>query len=66
MPTLELLIDPDVDRLDLVCEDGSMFGEEYTLVSISDFVLGSTPGNTKVSNLSSTRSFEKDVANYHN
>lgn len=51
---LGIVVDPDVDRLALVCEDGSMFGEEYTLVSISDFVLSKTPGNT-VSNLSSTR-----------
>jgi len=48
------VVDPDVDRLAMVCEDGSMFGEEYTLVAISDFVLSNTPGNT-VSNLSSTR-----------
>ena len=59
-----IVVDPDVDRLALVCEDGSMFGEEYTLVSISDFVLSKTPGNT-VSNLSSTRAL-KDVTNYHN
>ena len=48
------VVDPDVDRLAIICEDGSMFGEEYTLVSISDYVLQHTPGNT-VSNLSSTR-----------
>ncbi len=58
-----IVVDPDVDRLALVCEDGSMFGEEYTLVSISDFVLSKTPGNT-VSNLSSTRAL-RDVTNYH-
>ena len=53
------MVDPDVDRFGaLVCEDGSMFGEEYTLVSISDFVLSKTPGNT-VSNLSSTRSVKR-------
>ena len=51
---LGIVVDPDVDRLALVCEDGSMFGEEYTLVSVSDYVLSKTPGNT-VSNLSSTR-----------
>lgn len=49
-----LTVDPDVDRLALVCEDGSMFGEEYTLVAVSDYVLTHTPGPT-VSNLSSTR-----------
>lgn len=49
-----LTVDPDVDRLALVCEDGSMFGEEYTLVAVADYVLTHTPGPT-VSNLSSTR-----------
>ena len=58
-----IVVDPDVDRLALVCEDGSMFGEEYTLVAISDFVLSKTPGNT-VSNLSSTRAL-RDVTNNH-
>ncbi len=48
------VVDPDVDRLAVICEDGSMFGEEYTLVSVADYVLQHTPGNT-VSNLSSTR-----------
>lgn len=52
-------VDPDVDRLAIICEDGSMFGEEYTLVAVSDYVLKHTPGNT-VSNLSSTRAL-KDV-----
>lgn len=51
---LGIVVDPDVDRLALVCEDGSMFGEEYTLVAVADYVLQNTPGNT-VSNLSSTR-----------
>lgn len=51
---LGISIDPDVDRLAFVCEDGSMFGEEYTLVAIADFILGKEKGNT-VSNLSSTR-----------
>ena len=51
---LGITVDPDVDRLALVCEDGSMFGEEYTLVAIADYVLTHTPGPT-VSNLSSTR-----------
>lgn len=51
---LGITVDPDVDRLALVCEDGSMFGEEYTLVAVADYVLTHTPGPT-VSNLSSTR-----------
>ena len=55
------VVDPDVDRLAIICEDGSMFGEEYTLVAISDYVLQHTPGNT-VSNLSSTRAL-RDVTN---
>lgn len=55
-----ITVDPDVDRLALVCEDGSMFGEEYTLVACADFVLKNTPGAT-VSNLSSTRAL-RDVA----
>lgn len=48
------VVDPDVDRLAIICEDGEMFGEEYTLVAVSDFVLSKNPGNT-VSNMSSTR-----------
>ncbi len=55
------VVDPDVDRLAIICEDGSMFGEEYTLVSIADYVLQHTSGNT-VSNLSSTRAL-RDVTN---
>ena len=55
------VVDPDVDRLAIICEDGTMFGEEYTLVSIADYVLQHTPGNT-VSNLSSTRAL-RDVTN---
>lgn len=51
---LGIVVDPDVDRLALVCEDGEMFGEEYTLVSVADYVLSHTKGST-VSNLSSTR-----------
>lgn len=51
---LGITVDPDVDRLAMVCEDGSMFGEEYTLVAVADYVLTHTPGAT-VSNLSSTR-----------
>ena len=53
------VVDPDVDRLAIICEDGSMFGEEYTLVAVSDYILKHKPGNT-VSNLSSTRAL-KDV-----
>jgi phosphomannomutase len=56
---LGFVVDPDVDRLAIVCEDGEMFGEEYTLVSVSDYILKNTPGNT-VSNLSSTKAL-KDV-----
>ena len=56
---LGFVVDPDVDRLAIVCEDGSMFGEEYTLVAVADYVLRKTPGNT-VSNLSSSRAL-KDV-----
>ena len=48
------VVDPDVDRLAMICEDGKMYGEEYTLVTVADYVLKHTPGNT-VSNLSSTR-----------
>ena len=58
------VVDPDVDRLAIICEDGEMFGEEYTLVSIADYVLSKTPGNT-VSNLSSTRGL-RDVTRNHN
>lgn len=56
---LGIVVDPDVDRLALICEDGTPFGEEYTLVAVADFVLKNTPGNT-VSNLSSTAAL-KDV-----
>lgn len=56
---LGITVDPDVDRLAMVCEDGSMFGEEYTLVAVADYVLTHTPGAT-VSNLSSTRAL-RDV-----
>ncbi len=58
-----IVVDPDVDRLAFVCEDGSMFGEEYTLVSVADYVLSKNPGNT-VSNLSSTRALA-DVTQKH-
>ena len=60
---LGIVVDPDVDRLAFVCEDGSVFGEEYTLVACSDFVLNKTPGST-VSNLSSTRAL-RDVTIKH-
>lgn len=58
-----LVVDPDVDRLAIVCEDGEMFGEEYTLVAIADFILQHKKGNT-VSNLSSTRAL-RDVTEKH-
>ena len=58
-----IAVDPDVDRLAFICEDGTMFGEEYTLVAVSDYVLSKTPGNT-VSNLSSTRAL-KDITLKH-
>ena len=57
------VVDPDVDRLAMICEDGKMFGEEYTLVSVADYLLSLTPGNT-VSNLSSTRAL-KDITVKH-
>lgn len=60
---LGIVVDPDVDRLAFICEDGKMFGEEYTLVSVADYVLQHTPGNT-VSNLSSTRAL-RDVTEKH-
>lgn len=56
---LGIAVDPDVDRLCFVCQDGAMFGEEYTLVAVADYILANTPGNT-VSNLSSTRAL-RDV-----
>jgi phosphomannomutase len=60
---LGIAVDPDVDRLCFVCEDGSMFGEEYTLVAVADYILSKRPGNT-VSNLSSTRAL-RDVTEKH-
>jgi len=57
------VVDPDVDRLAIVCEDGQMFGEEYTLVAVSDYVLSKTPGNT-VSNLSSSRALRDVTRSY--
>ncbi len=58
------IVDPDVDRLAIVCENGRPFGEEYSLVAISDYVLSQTPGNT-VSNLSSTRAL-RDITEKYN
>ena len=60
---LGVVVDPDVDRLAFICENGKMFGEEYTLVSVADYVLSHTAGNT-VSNLSSTRAL-RDVTERH-
>ena len=57
------VVDPDVDRLAIICENGEMFGEEYTLVSVADYVLSHTPGNT-VSNMSSTRALS-DITRLH-
>jgi len=61
--SLGIAVDPDVDRLCFVCEDGSMFGEEYTLVAVADYVLSKQKGNT-VSNMSSTKAL-KDVTIKH-
>ena len=58
------VVDPDVDRLAIIAEDGSMFGEEYTLVAIADYILRHTPGNT-VSNMSSTRAL-RDITQKYN
>ena len=58
-----IVVDPDVDRLAFMDEKGEMFGEEYTLVAVADYVLGQTPGNT-VSNMSSTRAL-KDITEKH-
>ena len=60
---LGVVVDPDVDRLAFICEDGEMFGEEYTLVACADYVLSKTPGNT-VSNMSSSRAL-RDVTIAH-
>ena len=57
------VVDPDVDRLALFCEDGTMYGEEYTLVTVADYILQHTPGNT-VSNLSSTRALRDVTRKY--
>lgn len=58
-----IAVDPDVDRLVFVCEDGELFGEEYTLVAVADYILSKKPGNT-VSNLSSSRALS-DITNKH-
>src|SRR6185295_2923728 len=55
---LGIAVDPDVDRLCFVCEDGSMFGEEYTLVAVADYMLSKRPGNS-VSNMSSTKALKE-------
>ena len=60
---LGIVVDPDVDRLALVCETGEMFGEEYTLVSVANYVLAHTPGNT-VSNMSSSRALRDVTRSY--
>lgn len=57
------VVDPDVDRLAIICEDGKMYGEEYTLVTVADYILQHTPGNT-VSNLSSTRALRDVTRKY--
>jgi phosphomannomutase len=61
--SLGIAVDPDVDRLCFVCEDGTMFGEEYTLVAVADYILGKQVGNT-VSNMSSTRAL-RDITLKH-
>jgi phosphomannomutase len=61
--SLGIAVDPDVDRLCFICEDGSMFGEEYTLVAVADYVLSHRKGNT-VSNMSSTKSL-KEITHKH-
>jgi phosphomannomutase len=61
---LGISVDPDVDRLALVCEDGEMFGEEYTLVAVADYVLSHHPKGNTVSNLSSTRAL-RDITEKH-
>lgn len=61
---LGIVVDPDVDRLALVCEDGTMFGEEYTLVACADYVLGALNGGNTVSNLSSSRALRDVTEKY--
>lgn len=60
---IAFVVDPDVDRLAMICENGKMYGEEYTLVTVADYVLKHTPGNT-VSNLSSTRALSDVTRKY--
>jgi len=60
---LGIVVDPDVDRLAIICEDGTMFGEEYTLVAVADYILSKNPGNT-VSNMSSTRALKVVAEKY--
>src|SRR5574344_1350600 len=60
---IAFVVDPDVDRLAMICEDGKMYGEEYTLVTVADYILKHTPGNT-VSNLSSTRALRDVTRKY--
>jgi phosphomannomutase len=61
---LGVVVDPDVDRLALVCEDGEMFGEEYTLVACADYILSRNGGGNTVSNLSSTRALREVTESY--
>lgn len=62
---LGIVVDPDVDRLAFICEDGKMYGEEYTLVSVADYILANTPsGGNTVSNLSSTRALRDVTERY--
>ena len=61
---LGIVVDPDVDRLALVCEDGEMFGEEYTLVACADYILSRRGGGNTVSNLSSSRALREVTARY--
>ena len=61
--SLGIVVDPDVDRLCFVCEDGTLFGEEYTLVAVADYILSKRPGNT-VSNMSSTKALKELTIKY--
>ena len=61
---LGIVVDPDVDRLAIICEDGSFFGEEYTLVAVADYILSNSRAKNTVSNLSSSRAL-KDVTEQH-
>ena len=64
IPSIDKNINNSINYSFIICEDGSAFGEEYTLVTVADYVLGKTPGNT-VSNLSSTRAL-RDITNKYN